>query len=979
MRRHQLAIVLTVVVLGLTSTACDENRDCEARKPSIGLSFTLSGFEASEVHRLVLEIQIGKGQPKVFEVDGATALAEVFMGNARQGQITILLGNDKEEAKFAEREQLTVYSIKAYDADGKLLGESKPPDGPDTRGLTLDGCNFVDRVLEASGSNDGGVDGDGQGSLPSIATLATRLGTGSHAPSSIALCNVTGSDNVLDLVVGTPSAPGPNGQGAARGRVDILAGPLTDLSAVNQLEKVATFRIWGAKDGDELGKALLCTKLSGPSQWNDLVIGAPGAEGGRGHAYVHFGGDKPAQDIDLESGASMPVTFLGPPDGQRTDFGSSFAALGGWVTGTPVHSLAIGAPKLGLGGAAIIIGASPEWADPINHPAVIDAQGIAERERLTGATQDGALGAAISSDGDRVAIGSATGNVVEVWLRDATTGAWGLEQQIPGPTGETFGAAVALFNKTLVVGSPGFGGGAGQVSFYEYVNPQWKLTTTVLAPSNATGFGRAIAISSNHVVVGANDAAYSLLVGSKTATKLDSTIAAGSDYGRAVAVFDNTLRIAVGAPAASSGAGAVEVFSFDGTKNKFVKQEVFNGASGDEHLGTSVALFADTLAAGGPGVTNPGRVRVYRFDTTWQKPGLELLARDSKPQDSFGTSVALLHDHLLIGAPKAGDGGAAYVFRQAGYAWRPWAKLLSRGADPADELGASVAIFTPPAGGHTSYLVGDPGYDSGPSNVGSVALFGSGDTRVLTVLAETTNAQLGRSLGAGPVSSDGGDDLLIGASETKHNNAVAGAIFGLAALDLRSLPEPVTVVHTEFDQQHLTYWGAASSGFASSLAVGLVDGDGRADVLVGAPRRGAGGTLYLIRGDASLLTPTTQVHKVLDTEETTLVGYEGSPGSFLGERVFAIPRVGMRSGFLVTAPGHGNQRGAVYLLAGRDSYGSPEANDVTKHPDVVFAAEGALDSALLGSVAAGGELNNNQNPDLVLVATGENAIYLVLR
>ena len=131
-----------------------------------------------------------------------------------------------------------------------------------------------------------------------------------------------------------------------------------------------------------------------------------------------------------------------------------------------------------------------------------------------------------------------------------------------------------------------------------------------------------------------------------------------------------------------------------------------DGAGGDS-LGTSVAVSGDTVVVGAPldsGAT-AGQGSAYVF----VKPGggwvsatetAKLTASDGAADDSFGHSVAVSGDTVVVGAgfdnvgPNANQ-GSAYVFVKPGGGWvsaTETAKLTASDGAGNDRLGQSVAV-----------------------------------------------------------------------------------------------------------------------------------------------------------------------------------------------------------------------------------------------------------------------------------------------
>ena len=153
-----------------------------------------------------------------------------------------------------------------------------------------------------------------------------------------------------------------------------------------------------------------------------------------------------------------------------------------------------------------------------------------------------------------------------------------------------------------------------------------------------------------------------------------------------------------------------------------VKLTAGDAAAGDS-FGRSVAIDGDTAVVGAPGVDDGGSDAgaayvIVRSGGSWSEQA-KLTASDAAAGDSFGSSVAIDGDTVVVGAPFApgGDGsGAAYVFVRSGGVWSEQAKLTASDAAGDDNFGSSVAIS-----GDTvvvgSFEDDDAGFSSGSAYV----------------------------------------------------------------------------------------------------------------------------------------------------------------------------------------------------------------------------------------------------------------------
>jgi uncharacterized repeat protein (TIGR01451 family) len=175
------------------------------------------------------------------------------------------------------------------------------------------------------------------------------------------------------------------------------------------------------------------------------------------------------------------------------------------------------------------------------------------------------------------------------------------------------------------------------------------------------------------------------------------------EFGKAVALDDTWL--AVGAPGANGpragNSGLVYVYRrVDGAWAPSQKLSASDAAPGDG-FGATLALSGDTLLVGAPNVVGnagslSGAVYIFhRNGDTWTQ-GQKLTADDARAFDSFGFSLAIDSNTVVIGAPfhdgVGGNSGAAYVFEWNGNTWGQTARLTASDAAAGDEFGSAVAV-----------------------------------------------------------------------------------------------------------------------------------------------------------------------------------------------------------------------------------------------------------------------------------------------
>jgi hypothetical protein len=248
----------------------------------------------------------------------------------------------------------------------------------------------------------------------------------------------------------------------------------------------------------------------------------------------------------------------------------------------------------------------------------------------------------------------------------------------------------------------------------------------------------------------------------------------GAELGSSVALSANGQTAVVSAPGAGSGDGAVYVYTEVGATWSTTPVATFAGGSSNELFGYSVAISGDgqTALVGAPAFSASGPAYGAAFvytdiGGTWSTTPTATFTVSSEQQ--FGSSLALSANGqtALVGAPGASsDGGAAYVYIEAGGTWSATPAATFTGTLDED-LGGSVAL----SGDGQSALVGAPGAGS---QEGAAYVYGeAGSTWASTDVASFTGSS-GELLGASVALSADDHTALLGAP---HAGSHAGAAY----------------------------------------------------------------------------------------------------------------------------------------------------------------------------------------------------------
>lgn len=196
-----------------------------------------------------------------------------------------------------------------------------------------------------------------------------------------------------------------------------------------------------------------------------------------------------------------------------------------------------------------------------------------------------------------------------------------------------------------------------------------------------------------------------------------------------------------------------------------------DGDASDE-FGRAVAVSGDRVVIGAFGDdADLGSAYVYEPDGAGRWSETKLTASDRLFQDSFGFSVAISGDRIVVGAPGAWSNGvktgAVYIYEPDGAGGLSETKLTASDGARFDQFGHSVAA----SGDRVvvgAYADADNGSFSGSAYVFESDGVGGWSETKLTASDGTANDEFGRAVGAS------GDRIVVGA----YNDLLSGVHFG---------------------------------------------------------------------------------------------------------------------------------------------------------------------------------------------------------
>lgn len=357
---------------------------------------------------------------------------------------------------------------------------------------------------------------------------------------------------------------------------------------------------------------------------------------------------------------------------------------------------------------------------------------------------------------------------------------------------DLFGISISVNGDIAVIGATGkdcsAGLHCGAAYVYRFDGKSWieqqELTITDATPFMS--YGSSVSVHGDTIIVGARNggcsegdrcgSAYVFRFNGISWVEQQKLTASDAgffdEFGTAVSVNGNTVMVGARGNGCDIGipCGAVYVFRFNGISWVELQKLTASRSTFVSSFGTSISLDGDTAVIGSPGDNcqagiNCGAAYVYRLGRNSWYEQQRLTASDVKQDDTFGFSVSVSRDTILVGAKwqscaKGDRCGAAYTYRFNGTTWIEENKLVASDSDRSRRFGRDVSVS-----GDTAMVLGGGAYVfrfNGTSWIEEQKLF--------TAL-EPTN-----ELHADAVSIDG-DTVLAG---SRYNDCAAGRACGAA-------------------------------------------------------------------------------------------------------------------------------------------------------------------------------------------------------
>ena len=810
-----------------------------------------------------------------------------------------------------------------------------------------------------------------------------------------------------------------------------LGAALTLLACAAPLS--AQLTIDGAVAGGALGAAVAVIGDVDGDGVPDLVLGAPDSDAGgedAGEVRIISGaegsllfvalGAGPCDDFGFSvagvgdaSGDDVPDVLVGAIQDLNETATGSFANRAGYAT---LLSGADGAVLRVEQGDLFFDSYGTFFGESVAGPGDLDDDGLADLvvgdpdASLDGVLQMGVLHIYSSADGQVIhelqgaldTPGSnlgralaAAGDIDGDGVGDLFLGLPGLE----AAPGSTTTGGVSLLS-----------GATGEMLWIAYGAPGnlKQLGTRVASAGDLDGDGLADVLASgdNVVVVYSGvggDFIRSFVASNYQAFSAPTISGAGDVNG------DGASDYAIGDPLATGAHGPAtgRVRIFSGAEGLFIGS--IDGLQTGERFGTSMAMVTGlpgtdepALMIGAPGHDGPagidaGRVQVVPAGDFVYVPFV-VANPGTQAATGFGLAVALAGDvdndgwdDVSVGAPYDSTGGEMMGALRV-YSGRAGSLLHTlSGTHPFDRMGfAAASVGDVDRDGSADILGGAP-FAASPAGPGEVRLWsGLTGAPLLTLEGLSVNDQFGSAIaGAGDIDLDGTPDILVGAPF----DDVAGTNRGA-----------VRVFSGATGAQLLQVTGTEANGeFGAAVAsIGDVNADGRPEFVVGARAHdgpagmntgrvlaypGVGGApLWSVGGGSAFAVLGSSVDGVGDLSgdgvPDVLVGEPGNDDE-AANAGRALVLSGVDGSVVLTLPGQTLEAGIGRSVAGigdLDGDGLSElavgsANGPGRlvifdgDGEPLFEVVGGIGDNLVAAVDAGGDVDNDGSPDLVVGAT----------
>lgn len=273
---------------------------------------------------------------------------------------------------------------------------------------------------------------------------------------------------------------------------------------------------------------------------------------------------------------------------------------------------------------------------------------------------------------------------------------WSAPQRLTasdGAANDFFGGWAELSNDKLVVSAFGHGPAAGPKPGAVYIftrsGSSWTQSGKLVPPVVVAGasYGQRMAMNDQFLLINGREPSSQRIVhvlepsGSSFAQTGTLTPVGGGDFASHIALWQRTAVVGAAGATNAGGVATGAAYVFDRVGSAFaqtIKLNPGDGAASDS-FGFSVAIWGDRIVVGAylddeGAQTDRGAAFVFEKGVGGWSQVAKLQAPDGVGGDHFGKDVRICGDRILIGAPQRDEGGnanqgAIYRFDRVGTTW----------------------------------------------------------------------------------------------------------------------------------------------------------------------------------------------------------------------------------------------------------------------------------------------------------------------
>jgi len=293
---------------------------------------------------------------------------------------------------------------------------------------------------------------------------------------------------------------------------------------------------------------------------------------------------------------------------------------------------------------------------------------VAARESFD--SENSKIDVSLSHDGTKVAVGIPRRNEAAVYMLEEENMKWKrVGPFIPSDDCTDFGSSVSISSdgEFVAIASPNSNGKRGKVMVMTYEDYSWVMVgEPIIGEAKGDMIGMSISLSDDGNVLAIGEEQHEMgnvttghvhIYKKKNTTgdyswdlygdEINDTSGSGSEFGSSVDLSGDGTIVAIGAPQASDGNGAVQVYKYAEAEEKWLMIGDISGQMNEES-GRSVSISSNgsIVAIGGNRFKKKGVVRVYEHTCPTVSPNMPSTTRDSSNVAITGFGYAVIQ--LLV-------------------------------------------------------------------------------------------------------------------------------------------------------------------------------------------------------------------------------------------------------------------------------------------------------------------------------------------